>query len=207
MTVAEVKYENQLPWPANANAGGVSLQLVDPRQDNWRVGNWMAVAPNTPRMPQWTYVTATGTASSSTFYIYLQSAGDVYVDDLKLVAGSVPEAGVNRLSNGGFEAPLAGTWTVSANLANSVISTATRHSGYCQPARDFHGRRHDAKQLYLADDFPGADVRRDLHAELLVSAEYQRRTADASVVGFGHCCHGESECAVGRARHRQRRTP
>ena len=129
MTVAEVAYENQLPWPTNASGSGASLQLIDPHQDNWRVGNWSAVLSNSPAAPQWVYVTATGTASSSTFYIYLQSAGDVYVDDVALVAGSVPGAGVNVLSNGGFESPLPGTWTVSSNLTNSVISTAIKHSG------------------------------------------------------------------------------
>ena len=40
VTVAEVEYENQLPWPTNANGTGASLQLIDPYQDNWRVGNW-----------------------------------------------------------------------------------------------------------------------------------------------------------------------
>ncbi|MGB7749565.1 MAG: lamin tail domain-containing protein [Verrucomicrobiia bacterium] len=44
LPVAEVKYENQLPWPTNANGTGASLQLIDPHQDNWRVGNW-ASAP------------------------------------------------------------------------------------------------------------------------------------------------------------------
>ena len=44
LAVAKVKYANQLPWPTNANGGGMSLQLIDPRQDNWRVGNWTAVA-------------------------------------------------------------------------------------------------------------------------------------------------------------------
>ena len=38
--VAKVKYENQLPWPTNANGTGASLQLIDPHQDNWRAGNW-----------------------------------------------------------------------------------------------------------------------------------------------------------------------
>ena len=38
--VAEVEYENQLPWPTNANGTGASLQLIDPHQDNWRAGNW-----------------------------------------------------------------------------------------------------------------------------------------------------------------------
>jgi hypothetical protein len=53
---------NQLPWPTNANGTGASLQLIDPHQDNWRVGNWAAVLTNTPAVtPQWVYVTATGT--------------------------------------------------------------------------------------------------------------------------------------------------
>jgi len=51
----------------------------------------------------WQYVTMTGVASSSTLYIYLSDAGDCYIDDLKLVRGSVPEAGANVLLNGGFE--------------------------------------------------------------------------------------------------------
>ena len=127
--VAKVKYETQLPWPTNANGTGASLQLIDPHQDIWRVGNWAAVLTNTPATPQWTYITATGTASSSWLYIYLQSAGDVYVDDIKLVAGSVPEAGANVLSDGDFESGFPGPWTVSANLAGSALSTTIKHSG------------------------------------------------------------------------------
>jgi regulation of enolase protein 1 (concanavalin A-like superfamily) len=40
VTVTKVAYENQLPWPTGANGTGASLQLIDPHQDNWRVGNW-----------------------------------------------------------------------------------------------------------------------------------------------------------------------
>ena len=127
--VAKVKYSNQLPWPTNANVAGTSLQLIDPHQDNWRVGNWTAVLSNSPAVPQWTYVTATGTATSSTLYIYLQSAGDVYMDDLKLVAGSVPETGVNVLTNGDFENGFPGPWTVSSNLTNSTLGTVIKHAG------------------------------------------------------------------------------
>jgi hypothetical protein len=129
LTVTEVKYDSVPPWPTNANGTGVSLQLIDPNQDNWRVGNWAAVLPNTPVTPEWTYVTATGTASTSLFYIYLQSAGDVYVDDIEFVADSGPEAGVNTLSDGDFESGFPGPWTVSANLAGSVLSTTIKHSG------------------------------------------------------------------------------
>ena len=38
--IAELQFDDVLPWPANANGTGSSLQLIDPRQDNWRVGNW-----------------------------------------------------------------------------------------------------------------------------------------------------------------------
>jgi hypothetical protein len=129
VAVAKVKFENQLPWPTNANGTGASLQLMDPQQDNWRVGNWTSVLTNTPVTPQWTYFTATGTASSSLFYIYLQSAGDVYVDDIQLVAGSVPGAGANTLTDGDFESGFPGPWTVSANLTSSVLSPAIKHAG------------------------------------------------------------------------------
>jgi hypothetical protein len=46
VAVAKVKYANQLPWPTNASGTGASLQLMDPQQDNWRVGNW-SVTPLT----------------------------------------------------------------------------------------------------------------------------------------------------------------
>jgi hypothetical protein len=50
LTVAEVEYDSPLPWPANASGTGASLQLIDSRQDNWRVGNWTAGLP-TPDVP------------------------------------------------------------------------------------------------------------------------------------------------------------
>ena len=127
--VAKVKYAAQLPWPTNANGTGASLQLVDPNQDNWRVGNWASVMSNTPPLPQWQYVTATGTASSSTLYIYLQSAGDVYIDDIQLVAGSVAGTGANVVTDGDFESGFPGPWTVSPNLTNSSLSTTVKHAG------------------------------------------------------------------------------
>jgi hypothetical protein len=38
--VAGVQFDSVPPWPTNANGTGCSLQLIDPGQDNWRVGNW-----------------------------------------------------------------------------------------------------------------------------------------------------------------------
>src|SRR6185295_19026165 len=56
--------------------------------------------------PTWIYATATGVAGRNALYIYLDSPGVAYLDDLKMVAGSVPEVGPNLLAEGGFEAPL-----------------------------------------------------------------------------------------------------
>jgi hypothetical protein len=127
---AKVRFSSAAPWPA-AGTNGSSLQLIDPTQDNWRVGNWAAVLTNAPAAPpQWQYVTLTGTAPKSLLLIGMHgTAGDVYIDDLKLVAGSVAEAGPNLLTNGGFETPLTGPWTVSTNMTTSVISTTVKHSG------------------------------------------------------------------------------
>ena len=128
--VAKVRYGSAPPWPAAANGAGSSLQLIDPNQDNWRVGNWSTGSSNSPSGPQWQYVTLTGSATQPTLLICMHgTAGDVYVDDLKLVAGSVPEAGSNLLQNGDFESQLSGPWTLSTNVLGSVISTALKHSG------------------------------------------------------------------------------
>jgi hypothetical protein len=48
LVVAQVLLDDVPPWPANANIPGVSLQLIDPRQDNWRAGNWSAGKTNGP---------------------------------------------------------------------------------------------------------------------------------------------------------------
>jgi hypothetical protein len=45
--VSEVKYEAVAPWPLST--AGSSLQLLDARQDNWRVGNWTNIAPTPGR--------------------------------------------------------------------------------------------------------------------------------------------------------------
>jgi hypothetical protein len=128
-TVAKVKYESALPWPVPPIGAGSSLQLIDASQDISRVGNWGLVSTNLASAPQWQYVTVTGIATKSTLLIGMATAGDVYIDDLKLVAGSVPEAGTNYLTDGDFESPLTGPWTVSPNMSGSSLSTAVRHSG------------------------------------------------------------------------------
>jgi uncharacterized protein (DUF1800 family) len=78
----------------------------------------------------WQYVTATGNGSSSTLYVYLTKPGEGYIDDIKLVIGSVPEAGANLLRNSDFEAPLStNDWTISTNHLGSDVTVAQKHSG------------------------------------------------------------------------------
>jgi hypothetical protein len=50
--IDEVTFDNRLPWPKAADGLGPSLQLVDPRQDNDRVGNWLAVQGLITNQPQ-----------------------------------------------------------------------------------------------------------------------------------------------------------
>ena len=79
----------------------------------------------------WRNVTLTGTAGTgSRLRIFLNSPGDVYIDDPTLVAGTIPEAGPNLLRNGDFESEFPGTnYIVSANYSNSATSTAIKRSG------------------------------------------------------------------------------
>lgn len=80
--------------------------------------------------PTWVYATATGTANAnSRLYIYLSGAGEAYVDDVVLVAGTNAGVGPNLLQNGGFESSLAGTWTTSADFVNSALTTTVARSG------------------------------------------------------------------------------
>jgi hypothetical protein len=127
IAVDRVRYEAGEPWPAAA--AGTSLQLRDPAQDNSRVANWSAAGTNAPGGPAWVYVSTNGNVSGSKIYLYLESKGDIYLDDVRLVAGSVPDAGANVVTNGGFESGLNGTWNLTANFAGSAISTAVKHAG------------------------------------------------------------------------------
>jgi hypothetical protein len=44
--VTDVRYDNRLPWPTNADGLGPSLQLMDPSRGSWRVANWAVTATN-----------------------------------------------------------------------------------------------------------------------------------------------------------------
>jgi len=48
LVVDTVRYDDDPPWPPEADGLGSSLQLIDPAEDNWRAGNWAAASPDSP---------------------------------------------------------------------------------------------------------------------------------------------------------------
>jgi len=131
VVVDQVKYEAAAPWPAGAAVpgGGVALQVVDSGQDNARVSNWGDGAA-------WRFVSltnnigATSNNVATNVDIYMQAAGEAYIDDVSLVPFSGPFAGSNLVQNSDFEAPLAGgPWIIPANMSNSTITNTFAHSG------------------------------------------------------------------------------
>jgi len=122
-------YSGSSTLPLSTGDPGSSLQLVDPRRDHWRAGNWLVANTNTVVQPQWVYFSTSGTASSSRLYIYLEKAGDLYLDDLVFASGKGTELGPNLVVNGDFESALSPSWTTTPNFANSSVSATVAHSG------------------------------------------------------------------------------
>ena len=132
IVVDRIRYEARSPWLSVTN--GASLQLLDSAQDNSRVANWGVATTNPPGYALWVRASATGIPRSTTanrpLFIYLESAGDIYIDDVIVVAGNVAESGVNTVTNGGFETSLS-PWTIgtAGNNSASIVSTTYQHSG------------------------------------------------------------------------------
>jgi hypothetical protein len=132
-TIDEVHYDDEHPWPAEADGWGQSLQLIDVNSDNDRAGNWdVYISSN-----NWNYRSVTGTVmnlspvalADAKFQMYAHSAGNVLVDDIMLVQGITPQSGPNLVENSGFETTLGGPWSVNGNHAASIIETNLSHGG------------------------------------------------------------------------------
>jgi len=149
LVIDKIRFESVRPWPVGSNGvtTASSIQLIDPSQDHSRPCNWftryspavLSMATNVVGSTNggWRYLTYTGLLQGSTnvglqatnFFLFLDGAGDVYVDDLFLVQGSTAGAGPNLLQNGDFETALSGPWSALGNHSNSVITTSFSHSG------------------------------------------------------------------------------
>ncbi len=126
--IDRVTYDDAWPWPAAADGEGSSLQLIDLTEDNRRPGAWVAVT-NDPSTTGWKFAQTTGIASGGSLYFYLESSGEVFLDDVWLAAGPLAETGTNLVKNAGFEQPLAGSWIVSDTDPDSRIESTLSHSG------------------------------------------------------------------------------
>lgn len=121
--IDRVRFEAVAPWPDSANGRGPSLQLIDPTADNARVSNWSDGSG-------WRFFSFTGPIGSSRLsFLFDSFGGDVYLDDLALVPGTVPGAGVNSVVNGDFEAALAAPWNISGVSTNSRLDYDIKRSG------------------------------------------------------------------------------
>ena len=86
--------------------------------------------PPPPPLTNWIRVSATGTATSTNYFIYLSAAGRVYLDDLRLVVGTNADTGPNLLLNGDFEdLTLTNGWTVASIYSTSVITNSPTVDG------------------------------------------------------------------------------
>ena len=128
LAVDRVRYEPNAPWPASADGLGRSLQLTDASVDNARVSNW----GDGSGWRFFSYTTNIGATRLSLFFDAL--GGDIYLDDLVLVAGSVAGTGTNLLVNGGFESALNPSWIATGIATNSHTTNSIARSG----ARSLH---------------------------------------------------------------------
>lgn len=124
----QVRYEAAAPWPQGAATpgGGLALQVTDLNQGNARVFNWSDAASwKCVSFSRSNYYTVTRT----NLEFQVRSAGEIYVDDLRVEEGAAFGAGTNLVVNGDFEAPLAEGWVLGTNVTASHASPGERHTG------------------------------------------------------------------------------
>ncbi|MCC6132698.1 MAG: lamin tail domain-containing protein, partial [Acidobacteria bacterium] len=119
-TVDRIPYLDAYPWPEAPDGGGPSLERIDASRRGDTPRNWAASGNG-----GWIDIHLAGTASSSRLYLYLEGAGECFIDDLVVTQSSAPG---NLLPDGGFEAGLDG-WVSSGTHAGSVRRTLDAASG------------------------------------------------------------------------------
>lgn len=122
LVVDQVRYDNDRPWPTEADGAGYSLQLRDSNQSGMLVGNWGTAA-------QWKMATATGAPANTRLYVYMNSAGKVFIDDVNVVQGTTPAVGSNKVSNGDFETGVIQPWHLNPGHLDSAVWGNSHHGG------------------------------------------------------------------------------
>jgi hypothetical protein len=123
--IDRVTFDDDAPWPVSADGGGFSLQLIDANQDNTRVANWSDGSG-------WRQYSLTGVplnAITTNLTLFLAAAGDVHLDNISLVEGTMPEVGVNLVQNSDFESGALAPWAALGNHSNSAVSSTVAFEG------------------------------------------------------------------------------
>ena len=114
-------------WPKDADAGGSTLELRDPRSDNAQASAW--AASDELARTSWQTYTYRGVASSSAvgpdnqwrdFVFGLLEEGEVLLDDISVIEN--PDgAAVSFLTDGSFEGGNLNSWRFLGNHGDAEI--------------------------------------------------------------------------------------
>lgn len=134
ITVNEVTYGTGGRWGQWSDAGGSSLELIDPHADNTLAANW-ADSDETHKAP-WTLISANGTidngnVAADELQVLIQGVGECLVDNVQVL----DPAGNNRIANGTFESGGTG-WIAEGTEKTSGWETS---EGY-NSTRSYHLR-------------------------------------------------------------------
>lgn len=81
-------------------------------------------------LTNWMRASATGRAGGTNFSIYMSGAGSVYVDNIWLTYGEVPEVGTNLLTNGDFEiVPAEPPWVRGSTISRAIVTNSPTVDG------------------------------------------------------------------------------
>jgi len=130
----EVRYFAGRPWPEEADGGGSSLELRDPRSDPAQPGSWAASDESVRSSWQtytWRGVAAPGQVNEPTLWHELalclvDGAGEVLLDDFSLIEtpATTPR---QLLANGGFDDGSAAHWRFLGNHRHSRVEPEPGH--------------------------------------------------------------------------------
>jgi len=107
-----------------------------------------------------------------------------------------------------FESALSGTWNLTANFTNSVLSTTIKHSGASSLHIVASAAGTGSGNAIYEDISPSLTVGASYTIKLLVLAKHKRRPLDGPIVVFAES--GDREyCPVGCSRFwpQRRQTP
>jgi hypothetical protein len=120
-----VRYFDGGHWPAFADGGGSSLELIDARADNSKAGSW--AASDESGRAAWHTFTYCGVAMDDLgptlwreFALGLLDAGELLLDEVSVI-DSPDGAAAQLIVNGSFESGLAG-WRILGNHKGEVIA-------------------------------------------------------------------------------------